>query len=85
MNSLELYDIITLDNGNEYTILKILNKQQNKYYLLAPIDKNEEPDMDNIKIVEEIIQNGQIRIQEESDLEKLKELAKEFLSSIAND
>ena len=82
MKEIELYDIITLDNGNEYTVLKSLKKQNQKYYLLAPINENEEPDMDNIKIVEEIIQEEKIRIQEETNEEKIKQLAKEFLSSL---
>ena len=82
MKNLELYDIITLDNDEEYTILKILNEKENKYYLLAKVDEEEEPDMENIKIVQEVLENGTIAIEEIEDETLLKKLSKDFLSSL---
>lgn len=82
MKELELYDIITLDDDNEYTILKALNNFNQKYYLIAPIDEEEEPDMENVKIVKEIKVEDRIAIQEETDAEKLKELSKKFLEQL---
>lgn len=78
MKELELYDIITLDDNTEYTIMQMIMYKNRKYYLIAPIDKEEEPDLENIKIVEEIKESGQILIQEETDEEYIKELAVEF-------
>ena len=54
MKEIELYDIITLDNKEEYTVIKIIKELEKKYYLLAPVDEEEEPDLENIRIVEEI-------------------------------
>ncbi len=82
MKNLELYDIITLDNDEEYTILKILNEKENKYYLLAKVDEEEEPDMENIKIVQEVLEDGTIAIEEIEDETLLKKLSKDFLSSL---
>ena len=82
MKKIELYDIITLDNDEEYTILKILNEKENKYYLLAKVDEEEEPDMENIKIVQEVLEDGTIAIEEIEDETLLKKLSKDFLSSL---
>ena len=82
MKPIELYDIITLKDKTEYAVLKILENQGKKYLLLAPVDEEEEPDMEAIKIVEEVIENNKTMIQEEEDEERLKELSKLFLSSI---
>ena len=79
MKELELYDIITLNNEEEYTILKIAEYLGKKYYLIAPVDKEETPDMENVKIVEEVKKDGLIMIEEETDMEKLEILSKKFL------
>ena len=52
MKEIELYDIITLDNKEDYTIIKIINDSGKTYYLLAPVDEDETPDLENIRIVE---------------------------------
>ncbi len=82
MNEIELYDIITLDNNEEYTILKILKKEEEKYYLLAKIDEEEEPNMEEIKIAKEVVENGLLAIEEIEDQALLKELSKDFLASL---
>ena len=82
MKEIELHDIITLDNNEEYTVLKVLNNDSKRYYLLAWVDEEEEPDMENIKIVEEIKQNNRIMIEEVEDEQLLKKLSKEFLASL---
>ena len=82
MKNIELYDIITLENDEEYTVLKILNDGDKKYYLLAWVDEDEEPDMENIKIVEEKIIDEKTMIEEVDDENLLKKLSKEFLSSL---
>ena len=52
MKEIELYDIITLEDDTEYTVLKMIDKNEKKYCLLATVDEEEEPDMENIKIFE---------------------------------
>ncbi|MCI6266197.1 MAG: DUF1292 domain-containing protein [Erysipelotrichaceae bacterium] len=85
MKEIELYDIITLGDESEYTILKMLEYSGKKYYLIAPIDKEENPDMENVKIVEAIKKEEKIMIQEETDENRLKELSKLFLNLLKED
>ena len=82
MKTIELYDIITLDNDEEYTVIKIFNENGKKYYLIAPVDDEEEPDVENIKIVKALEKNGEIEIEEIEDEKLLKRLAKEFFNSL---
>ena len=82
MKEIELYDIITLDNEEEYTVLKILNDNNKKYYLLAPVDEEEEPDMENIDIVEEQKEGSRLVIEEIEDEQLLKRLSQLFLDSL---
>ena len=82
MKEIELYDIITLDNDEEYTIVKILIENQKKYYLLAPVNEEEEPDLEKIKIAEEIIENGEILLDLVEDEKILATLSKKFLLSL---
>ena len=85
MKELELYDIITLNNDSEYTILKMTEYLGKKYYLIAPVDKEENPDMENIKIVEEIKREGLIMIEEETKAANLEALSKIFLEQFTED
>ena len=82
MNKIEQYDIITLDNNDEYTVIKIVKENDKKYYLLAWIDENEKPDMENIKIVEEIIEDGKLKMEEIEDEQLANKLSKKFLSAL---
>ncbi len=82
MNPIEVYDIITLNNKEEYTVIKILNESGKKYYLLSKVNEEEEPDLENIKIVEEITENGKIKLKEVKDEEHLKKLSIQFLNSL---
>ena len=82
MKEIELYDTITLDNEEEYTVIKIQNYEGKKYFLLAPVDKDEEPDLENIKIVEEIKENNETVIEEIDDDKILAKLSNIFLKSL---
>ena len=82
MEPIELYDIITLDNDEEYTVIKKINQNNKNYYLLAPVDEEEEPDFENIKIIEEIIENNKIIVEDVEDENLLKELSNSFLESL---
>lgn len=81
MKKIELYDIITLKDKTEYTVLKMLNDEGNLYYLLAPIDEDEEPDMELIKIVKVTEKEEKTLISENIPEEKKQKLAKLFLAS----
>lgn len=78
MKKIELYDIITLEDDVEYTVLKMLTKNNKNYCLLAPVDQEEEPDMENLKIVELISSNEETRVEEPEE-EITQKLAKDFL------
>lgn len=78
MKEIELYDIITLENNKEYTVLRLLELDENTYYLLSEIDDDENPNLEEIRIVE-ILNNTLQDITNQTKLEELKEL---FISSL---
>jgi len=82
MNKIELYDIITLANNEEYTVLEVVEKFDKKYLLLSPVDENEEPNFDIIKIVEEIKENNKTLIKEVTDESIIVELSEKFLNKL---
>lgn len=82
MKELELYDIITLDDESEYTILQMMIFEGRKYYLIAPVDKEEEPNLQKIKMVEEKKINNQIVIEEETNEKTIQKLSVMFLQQI---
>ena len=76
MKEIELYDIITLDNNEEYTVVKEIKEKDKTYYLLVPVDEEEEPDVENIRIVEKIIKGDKIKIKdvEKNECKRLSDL-----------
>lgn len=82
MNKIELYDIITLANNEEYTVLEIVDKFEKRYLLLSPVDENEEPNFDIIKIVEEINENNKTTIKEVIDESIIVDLSERFLNKL---
>ena len=78
MKEIELYDIITLENNKEYTVLRLLELDENTYYLLSKIDDDETPNLEELRIVE-IVNNTLQDITNQTKLEELKEL---FISSL---
>jgi len=82
MNKIELYDILTLNNNEEYTVLEIIDKIDKRYLLIAPIDENEEPNFDDIKIVEEITENNKLVINEVIDENIIVELSEKFITKL---
>lgn len=81
MKKIDLYDIITLKDQTEYTVLKMLEDEGFLYYLLAPVDEDEEPDMEHLKIVKVTEKEGKTLISEKIPEEKKQNLAKLFLSA----
>lgn len=82
MKELELYDILTTSNDKEYTILRMINLEEKEYFLLAEIDEEENPILDELKIVEYKDKNTLLEITDE-DL--LKELGELFASALEAD
>ena len=82
MKEIEIYDIITLDNNEEYTVIKKINEQAKKYLLLAPVDEDENPDVESIKIVEQKNENNILKIVDVKNNDTLKRLSTTFLSEL---
>lgn len=85
MKEIELYDIISLKNGKDYTVLRMIEEEGKMYFLLARVDENENPDINDIRIVEETIKNGKKMIKEIEDENLLKELGELFTSALNAD
>ena len=81
MKKIELYDIITLEDNTEYTVLKMLLEENRQYCLLAPVDEEEDPDVEHIKIVELKEENNKTKIKETTE-ETTKKMARKFLDSL---
>ena len=84
MNKIELYDILTLANNEKYTVLEITEKLDKRYFLLSPIDDDEEPNFEVIKIVEEIKEENKVTLKEVDDKSLLSELSEKFLNNLSN-
>ena len=85
MKEIELYDIITLEDKTEYTVLKMIKELNKVYYLLAPIDEEEEPDMGNVKIVERQQVGEKVIVKELENQELQQDLAKKFLTLLSKE
>ena len=85
MKNIELYDIISLKNGKDYTVIRMIEENEKMYLLLAGVDENEEPDIHDIRIVEEITKNGKKMIKEIQDATLLENLKEQFSSALNAD
>ena len=84
MKEIELYDIITLENDDEYVVINIINNNNSKYLLLSWIDENEEPDLEKLKIVKEISDDSEKNLEIIDNQELLKTLSKQFLETLGD-
>lgn len=71
MNELELYDILTLSDDKEYTILRKTTFKEKDYYLLSEIDEEETPTLDKLKILEYQLPNKLLEITDDKLLQEL--------------
>ena len=85
MEKIEKYDILTLDNNIEYAVIQKQETNNNRYLLLAPIDKEEIPNFDELKIVKEIVEDNQVIVEDIDNDELLKTLSAKFLSPLKNE
>ncbi len=85
MKEIEVYDILTLEDDKEYTVIKKTEDNNKVYYLLAPIDESENPNLEEIKIMEEQKEDNKIFLDEIEDEELLEKISRQFLSSLKED
>ena len=80
---LELYDIITLSNNKEYTILRMIEEEDgNTYFLLALMDDDEPTD--TLEIVR-YVKDDEERIEMIEDEDKLNLLKEDFMQLLDED
>lgn len=79
---IELYDIIKLDDNKEYSVIRKIEADDKEYFLLTEVDSQDEPNFDNIRIVEKVDNDEIAEIEDES---LLKELGEEFMELLSLD
>ena len=82
MKKIELYDILSLSDDKEYTVLRIMEFNDKTYYLLSEIDKEENPNLEKMKIVENIDNKKLVEVNDKKLLSELTEL---FASALEAD
>ena len=75
-------EIITLDDGKEY-ILLLETRYENEKYFLASLAINKEPS-DTYTVFKEIIENGEISVEEITNEELIGKLHEDFDTQIDN-
>lgn len=78
MKEIEVYDILTLDNDEEYIVIKKTTYSGKEYLLLSPIDKKENLDLVNIKIVEKVMEDNELTVEIIEDRELIEGLSRRF-------
>ena len=78
MKEIEVYDILTLDNDEEYIVIKKTTYSGKEYLLLSPIDKKENLDLENIKIVEKVMEDNELTVEIVEDRELIEGLSRRF-------
>lgn len=66
--------VIKLDNGNNYVILKQAVYKNNNYYIASKLDLNDKPIAEDLSFFHEFSQNGELKIEEVTDIELMKYL-----------
>ena len=69
MNSIELYDILTLEDDKEYTVANMILHKDVEYLYLVEVDKDENIIETNQKIVRRIITDGMDGVEIVTDIE----------------
>ena len=78
---IELYDILTLEDDNDYAVIKIANIDNDEYYLLNKVDEEEELVDDPIIVKKALVENeiGVIPISSDKEYEKVKKVFADML------
>ena len=72
MKIVQVNDVLTLDDDNEYLVLKILDLPEGNFYLLSKLDDEEMTD--EFLIVNENSDNTLSPVEDESQLRRLNNL-----------
>jgi len=73
---IELYDILTLENEKQYTVVKKLSYNDYEYYFLIEVDENEDL-LEEQMIVKKVVVEGEVGvapITDEEEFEKVKDI-----------
>lgn len=78
MKSMALYDILTLENDKEYSVVNMVKHKDSTYLYLIEVDKDEEIIENSQFIVKRVVKNGEEAVEKVTDNEEYKEVAKLF-------
>jgi len=78
---IELYDILTLENDKDYTVVKHLPYDDDDYYFLIEVDKDEEL-LDDQMIVKKVEIDGKIGVAPIEDPEEFKKIKELFIEML---
>lgn len=78
MKPMELYDILTLEDDKDYTIVEMVTHNDSEYLYLIEVDKDENVIENNQKIVRRVIANGEESVEIVTEKEELDELTQIF-------
>ena len=81
---LELYDIITLSNNKEYTILRMIEEEDGNTYFLLALMNGGEP-TDTLEIGRYVKNDDEERIEMIEDEDKLNLLKEDFMQLLDED
>ncbi len=81
---MELYDIVTLDNDRDYSVIKMEEYQGETYCMLIEVDKEENP-MEELLILRKVSLNDKEFEFEELSPEMLQEVAEVFKDQFLNE
>lgn len=81
---IELYDILTLENNKNYTVVKYLPYNEEEYYFLIEVDEAEEI-LDEQMIVKKVVIDGEIGVAPIEDEEEFKEIKEMFINMLYQD
>lgn len=78
---IELYDILTLENNKNYTVVKHLPYNDNEYYFLIEVDEEEEL-LDEQMIVKKVEIDGEVGVAPIENEEEFKEIKEIFINML---
>lgn len=84
MELIELYDILTLENDKQYTVVKHLPFNGEDYYFLIEVD-NDENLLDEQIIVKKVIVDGEAGIAPLTDEKEFKQIKEMFINMLYQD
>ena len=78
---IELYDILTLENNKDYTVVRHLPYNNEEYYFLVEVDKDEEL-LEEQMIVKKGVVDGEIGVAPIEDTEEFNEVKQIFIDML---